>query len=651
MKKIQMLSLLLWLVMVVGIQAAYDDGELKYPLKQLCRRWDHQTAVLDNTLYLVGGRVIIKETLQKKLGNRSSTWEGEPSQEFISLDLTTSFSLEKRIKGAEKSDQSTLLSFDIAAAKWSRETAWDNPDGSTPNRFAKGTSVNVPEIGMGFYVGGARMYAGADGEREWRYPVEQQMVGMDIGGGNYDAQYQEIMEGTMRAMGAGVTWIPVGDKGSLVMFGGTNDTETNEVSPLNGNDLADKAPKNTTLESNARVHIYDIAKDRWHVQLSQGDVPVNRMHACAVAATSPDKKSHQIYFYGGGTGSRMFGMDDSRFMGDLYVLNIPAFKWQRFTDLKNPPAARSRHTCHVINKRQMLIVGGSRNDSFTVQAQWCRWDEISVLDMTDLRWELQYVPATLNYSVNPKVYENSLVNTVPMDTPSLGWTDAGVQQWFAANDAGLNDDAEDKPGLAKGALIGIIVGAVAVVLILAVVGFMLWKRRKNAKLEEQRRGSEGLQEPYTGDNVPGSPLYDQKHGGLSPGFPQGEFGDAKNPPRFSELGSEPSTVISEMPSESRTISEMPASPVFYELPTGRSPTHADLYGGGYLSETSRSPISDLSQPDHTQAGTHIRAMSPVSPATVLEDITSVVSGPGTVSSSSLPRHDEAYYPTRDMPPH
>lgn len=422
------------------------------------------------------------------------------------------------------------------------------------------------------------------------------------------------------------------------------------------------------------MHIYDIAKDKWHVQLSQGDVPVNRMHACAVAATAPDKKSHQIYFYGGGTGSRMFGMDDSRFMGDLYVLNIPAFKWQRFTDLTNPPAARSRHTCHVINKRQMMIVGGSRNDSFTTQAQWCRWDEISVLDMTDLRWELQYVPATLNYSVNPKVYENSLVNTVPMNTPSLGWTDAGVQQWFAANDADLNDDVADKPGLAKGALIGIIVGAIAVVVILAVVGFMLCKRRKNAKLEEQRHGAEGSQEPYKGENSPGLPLYDQKHGGLSPGFPQGEFGNGKNP-RFSELGSEPSTAISEMPSESRTISEMPASPVFYELPTTeRSPTRkyhdpnflivrtnsyeidADLYGGGYLSETSGSPnplsrpISDLSQPDHTQAGTHIRAMSPVSPATVLEEITSVVSGPGT-SSSSLPRHDEAHYPTRDMPPH
>lgn len=177
-------------------------------------------------------------------------------QEFISLDLTTSFSLEKvddngdflppwrpvthtidsnvpgeyplaiangglwtgpdnntlylyegqRIKGAEKSDQSTLLSFDIAAAKWSRETAWDNPDGSTPNRFAKGTSVNVPEIGMGFYVGGARMYAGADGEREWRYPVEQQMVGMDIGGGNYDAQvgFGVFLSGGVRASCGGV---------------------------------------------------------------------------------------------------------------------------------------------------------------------------------------------------------------------------------------------------------------------------------------------------------------------------------------------------------------------------------------------------------------------------------------------------------------
>jgi hypothetical protein len=306
--------------------------------------------------------------------------------------------------------------------------------------------------------------------------------------------------------------------------------------------------------------------------MSQGDVPVHRMHACAVAVTAPDKKSHQIYFYGGGTGSRMFGMDDTRYMGDLYVLNIPAFKWQRFTDLRDPPAARTRHTCHVINKHQMLIVGGSRNDSFTVQAQWCRWDEISVLDMSALKWETRYIPATDNYSVNPKVWENSLVNQVPMDAPSLGWTDTAVQQWFAGSTPGSSDNVLGKPGLAKGALIGIIVGAIAVVLILAVAGFMLWKRRRNAKLEEQRRDLDGSQEPYRGDNGPGSPLYDQKHGGLSPGFPQGEFNDRKNP-RFSELGSEPSTAISEMPSESRAISEMPASPVFYELPTTeRSPT-------------------------------------------------------------------------------
>lgn len=59
------------------------------------REWANEelvAAVLDNTLYLVGGRVIIKETLQKKLGNRSSTWEGEPSEFLLSLSsLSLSF--------------------------------------------------------------------------------------------------------------------------------------------------------------------------------------------------------------------------------------------------------------------------------------------------------------------------------------------------------------------------------------------------------------------------------------------------------------------------------------------------------------------------------------------------------------------------------
>lgn len=53
------------------------------------RQWANEelvAVVLDDTLYLVGGRVIIKETLQKKLGNRSSTWEGEPS-EFLFISI------------------------------------------------------------------------------------------------------------------------------------------------------------------------------------------------------------------------------------------------------------------------------------------------------------------------------------------------------------------------------------------------------------------------------------------------------------------------------------------------------------------------------------------------------------------------------------
>jgi hypothetical protein len=102
----------------------------------------------------------------------------------------------QRTKGAVKSDKSTLLSYDVAEAKWSLEKAWDNPDGNTPNRFARGTSVNVPEIGMGFYLGGSRMYAGGDGVKEWMYPVEQQMVGLEIGTGNYDAKVGfEVLSG------------------------------------------------------------------------------------------------------------------------------------------------------------------------------------------------------------------------------------------------------------------------------------------------------------------------------------------------------------------------------------------------------------------------------------------------------------------------
>lgn len=203
--------------------------------------------VANNKLYLLGGRVLVEESLPKT-SKTSWVWDGEPSKststaypatvtankstgsEFLELDLSQSFSLEKgennnlpqwkpvdysigdakyeeplavagggmwgndkklyvyegqHTKNATEEDESTLWSYDIADKHWRLEKNWEQGDKRLPNRFTRGTSVNVPGKGMGFYVGGARLYQDDQKNKEWTYPLNQQFIGMDIGAENY----------------------------------------------------------------------------------------------------------------------------------------------------------------------------------------------------------------------------------------------------------------------------------------------------------------------------------------------------------------------------------------------------------------------------------------------------------------------------------
>lgn len=73
----------------------------------------------------------------------------------------------------------------------------------------------------------------------------------------------------------------------------------------------------SSLPQNRReeVWIYDIKNSKWYIQETTGAGPYERMGGCAVVASAPDGKSHQVFLYGGGSGSRMFGMDDAAYMG------------------------------------------------------------------------------------------------------------------------------------------------------------------------------------------------------------------------------------------------------------------------------------------------------------------------------------------------
>ncbi|RPB04422.1 hypothetical protein L873DRAFT_1933330 [Choiromyces venosus 120613-1] len=366
---------------------------------------------------------------------------------------------------------STLLVYDIEKKHWSIERVYPQTDSERPLRFSRGTSVEVPDAsGKSFYIGGARMYQNASIRtgKSWYYPVKQQVVGMAVRNGEFDKNFEEMAR-ARKTIGAAVTWIPYGEEGSLIMIGGMGEEDDRTKSPdASGKVLVDQAPDPSAM----------------HIQETTGQGPWERMGACAVSAYDNQTDTTQVFLYGGGSGSRLFGMDDKAFMGDLFVLQLPSFKWFAYNYKANVPAARTRHTCHVVNNRQMLILGGSRNDTLSTDEKvkdTCTWDEMSVLDMSLLEWQWEYRPITAPYTIPDDVKKNSLFQGKIIREPAVGWSTPGLQALFQVNNEKVVKKAEDKiAGLKKPVFIGIVSGAGCFLALLVVFGIFLCRRRKQS---------------------------------------------------------------------------------------------------------------------------------------------------------------------------
>lgn len=178
---------------VAAVQAhairTYD--EVKWNVKRedtptdVCSRWSHQSAVVNGTLYLYGGRST------QAAGQKENTWNND----FLSLPLSESWDISSpKLKGLprpsgppsvsngylwhsydalylyggeysdspfEKSDPFTLWQYDIKSSLWREH---DNPktsagnnsaDGNQPiQRVAEGAGVTVADLGRGWYFGG-----------------------------------------------------------------------------------------------------------------------------------------------------------------------------------------------------------------------------------------------------------------------------------------------------------------------------------------------------------------------------------------------------------------------------------------------------------------------------------------------------------------
>jgi len=128
------------------------------------------------------------------------------------------------------------------------------------------------------------------------------------------------------------------------------------------------------------VHVYDIASSTWFTQATTAEsdtFPGDRIEACAVVATAPDKSSYNIYLHGGYTGPT----NNQTVSGGLWILTLPTFHWIRSPVGKEN--TKAEHTCAKIHDKFMVVhrgVGVLGDSNCDEQAG------LKIVDLVSLEW-------------------------------------------------------------------------------------------------------------------------------------------------------------------------------------------------------------------------------------------------------------------------
>ncbi|KAK3322153.1 hypothetical protein B0H66DRAFT_192462 [Apodospora peruviana] len=370
---ISLSSMLQWRIRAVGIHMSisllllllllalpsFTSAQLD-TVRNFCRRFGHQTAVIDRRLYIDGG-FLNYNPLSQYPTNYSNTGlfyqdldvlsaRGMP-QLYANLTKNASIpsvsggtlwadTVNKRfyLFGGEyeqqqqaPSSQFTLWSFNTLSQEWE---SFGQPAQTVINGVSYGAGVSVSERGEGYYYGG------------WMSMANDSVATSTLIRYDMDANAWTNSTGpdsVRRAEGA-MVFLPIGDGGMLVYFGGVQQPSTNGSSVVG--------------QPMEQVFLYDVLSSKWYVQNATGTVPQMRRRFCAGAAWAADQSSYNIYIYGGaGMPPNTAGFDD------VYILTIPSFQWIKLYPSDGNVTGQYPHhslTCNVVaGNSQMLIVGGT----------------------------------------------------------------------------------------------------------------------------------------------------------------------------------------------------------------------------------------------------------------------------------------------------
>lgn len=462
-----------------------------------------------------------------------------------------------------------------------------------------GASANAPSEQKAWYFGGYRSdswgpiyYEGVNTTFD-PSTVSNTFISLDLSvQGGEVWKNVTLPSGTRSRADPSMVWVPVGEKGILVVMGGVTYPAYNNANESSENPAQSKKD---SPEFMATVDVYDVAGDKWYQQPTQGPPPA-LARGCAVVATAKDKSSYNIYYYGGYDGLDL----DANFNDDVWILSLPSFMWMQVS-ASTGSHARAGHQCVMPYPDQMITIGGRTSNTGNNEA--CLGgagdsDTPSMLqayNLTQAEWMDSYDPKSWNeYGVPQMIYmmiggdySGGATKTVPTPggwaTPALGsvfatpYDTTKITTYYPYSSVGPGNGtrgAADSGGGGRkgtpgwvGAVIGVVLGLALIAAV--VVGIILYRRRKLFKRNNNVRSDQPITEE-TGHKVNS---WIQNLQSKTPTLMGGgtQYGDPE------------SRVAS--PSQEVTT-ELPYSPLF-EL-VGDSPRRGEL-----ASNPSSSPTSNL----------------------------------------------------------
>ncbi|KAK0253225.1 hypothetical protein LTR91_011042 [Friedmanniomyces endolithicus] len=383
----------------------------------------------------------------------------------------------------------TLPSYNITAGTWQFAQVTGGDLSFHNNSDAQ--SVSVPQFGLIFVMGRPSASSASSLSRlDASNPANLSWTSESLGSGSHGVEVPNLAYSTL-------LYLPAGELGVLVSFGGLNDTA-----------ITESYTGPSVPSDNSIIYIYDIASHTWWTQKASGDIPPTWViDFCSGAAISPDGGAFHITIYGGSN------EEDADFTEAVYTLSIPSFTWINATSVSyqsnaeqsvNATAGRATQSCQVYKGAQLVVVGGSvRLGNDTQDSCNPVFSPLRALDLSTYAWQQIFNP-NISYQVPEVIYNvigGNASGGATQTTPSSGWTDqqlASVMQQrvpqatntspaTTSPTSAATPSTSQTPSLSPsniGAIAGSAVGGVAFLAILAtVVWYFRRARRRSSRLK------------------------------------------------------------------------------------------------------------------------------------------------------------------------